>query len=848
MDARQIERNLAELFAKDRLGSRQLVFWYDPKAEFGEDVAELELPAGVQKLTLGDTPFTVKYRLLAEEAETSFLLYAPFEMPPPQANWLLDLQTQGELFSADQAALLFRFYGFHDRSLQGYLREHLDFFKAKKRRDALAALGLAKDADEMDVRLGLLSVLSGLKVPDAELLIRTVLLQGLNEEQNGLWQELGKFGLTHEFWRAAQHRLGVPEEVTTLRELFVRLALTHLQHDLASPLPDSLKAKLIQPATRAYVFVSSWLRHSTDREGWKTLSRLLAPDLGIEGLASALHPSAYAKAETFEAFDQALVRFAVANLSEGAAPPELSAWLSGRKALFWFGFGDYEVSYRALAAATELQNLLTRYAGSYSGTAESLFKRYTDTLYQIDGAYRTYIAASDGVAADVLSELTEALERRYTFEYLEPLGEAWSNALNGLGGSWQLGVEKQWSFYRHHVSSIVERNDRDKVYVIISDALRYEVAAELQTQLVQTLRGNAQLSAVQSVLPSITKLGMAALLPYEQLSVTAKGDVLADDASTKGLEARGVVLNAAGVSSLALKASDVLAMNQEGRQVVKPHRVIYIYQDLIDAAGDHPASERQVFRACERAVDELMALVKRIVNQLKGTNIIVTSDHGFLYQRQPLEQHNKVEKTAGEVLDSGRRHYLGRSLSQSEATQTFRVPFLESDLEAQSPRGTLRYAVQGGGAQYVHGGTSLQEVCVPVLSYKHVRAEKGDDGASHKVGVRVSTTARRVTNTQFTVRLVQDEPVGGRVRARQVQVKFVDGDAKAITNAYPLNLDSAAPQATDREYIARLSVAANQVDRTGTYYLVVVDAEDNLEVLREAWQVNLAFTDDFGDF
>jgi hypothetical protein len=30
--------------------------------------------------------------------------------------------------------------------------------------------------------------------------------------------------------------------------------------------------------------------------------------------------------------------------------------------------------------------------------------------------------------------------------------------------------------------------------------------------------------------------------------------------------------------------------------------------------------------------------------------------------------------------------------------------------------------------------------------------------------------------------------------------------------------------------------------------LVVVDAEDDVEVLREAWQLSLAFTDDFGDF
>ena len=845
MDVRQIESNLASLFtSSDGLKPRQLVFWYDPKEDFSEDFAELTLPDGVEKLTLGTTPFTVKFKLLVEAPTGSFLLYAPFAEPPPQENWLLDLLLQVELFSADQAALLFRQYGFHERSLQNYLREHLNFFKTKKRRDALSALGLPKEASEIDLRIGLLSVLAGVKVADADVLIRTVLMQGLNEEQNALWQELTKYVAAEEFWTVAQNRLGVPADTTTLRDLFIRLALTHLQHDLDKPLPEGLGTKLIQPSTRAYVFVSSWLRDSADRERWAKLSRELAPDLGIREFAASLHPSVYGKAETFEAFDQALIHTATENLTAGTTNPGLKDWLSARKPLFWFG--DYRQHYRALEAATDLLELLTQYAGSYSGTAKVLFKRYAETLHQIDGAYRRYVAASDSVTDEDFAPLTKALERRYTYEFLEPLGEAWSEALKDLDGTWSMGVEKQWSFYRHRVNTVLERNDREKVFIIISDALRHEVAAELRDRLTVNLRGEAQLSPVLSVLPSITKLGMAALLPHQQLSVDNKGDVLADSCSTKGLEARNTVLNASGVSSMAVKANDILAMSQEGRQVVKPHRVIYIYQDHIDAAGDHTASEREVFSACERAISEIETLVKRIVNQLNGTNIIITSDHGFLYQRQSLEQHDKVTRADDGALDSGRRHILGRNLSPSEATQTFSLPYLDATLQAQSPRGTLRYAVQGGGAQYVHGGASLQEVCVPVLTYKHVRAEKGDDGASHKVSVRVSTTARRVTNTHFTVRLVQDEPVGGRARARQILVKLIAEDGKAITNAYPLNLDSAAKQATDREYIARLTVSASQ--STGTGYLVVVDAEDDLEILREAWQLNLAFTDDFGDF
>jgi hypothetical protein len=287
----------------------------------------------------------------------------------------------------------------------------------------------------------------------------------------------------------------------------------------------------------------------------------------------------------------------------------------------------------------------------------------------------------------------------------------------------------------------------------------------------------------------------------------------------------------------------------EGRKLVQPHRLITIYQNHIDAVGDKAASERGVFTACQRALDELTVLIRKIANTLNGTTILVTSDHGFLYQRQPLAQHDKIETPNGNLLDTGRRHALGEGLSEPEGSQTFTLPYLRpGGLQAQSPWGTLRYRLQGAGAQYVHGGASLQEVCVPLLTYKHVRASKGDEGASRKVGVRVSATSRKITNNTFTICLIQDEPVSGRVRPRQVTVKFVDDGGNRITNDYPLNLDSSAPQATDREYIARLSIGVSNPDRNKPYYLVVTDTEDDLEVLRETWQVSLAFTDDFGDF
>src|SRR5690625_995273 len=81
--------------------------------------------------------------------------------------------------------------------------------------------------------------------------------------------------------------------------------------------------------------------------------------------------------------------------------------------------------------------------------------------------------------------------------------------------------------------------------------------------------------------------------------------------------------------------------------------IVYIYQNRIDAIGDKAASGRGVVEACSQAIAEIALAVREIANQLNGTNIFVTSDHWFLYQRQPLAPHTTVRPPSGDVVDSG---------------------------------------------------------------------------------------------------------------------------------------------------------------------------------------------------
>jgi uncharacterized protein (TIGR02687 family) len=826
---------------------RRLIFWYDPEGQFQDTFNELELPA-IEKLTLGDTPFTAKHRLLIQQPEQNFLLYAPFPEPAPLDNWLLDLQKSGLTFSADRAALLYADFGFTSRHLETVLRQHLKFFDHKKRSESLQAMQLTPETTEFELQLAFLSVLTGLKVPDPSQLMRQVLMGGLLETENLLWQEIQKFVSAQAFWQVVKDHLGLTDPNPSLYKLTSRLFITHLDLSLHGSLPLNLAPQVIAPGQRAYAFIDQWIRDQQDVSAWQKLSQQISEDLKIFNQLEPLSAEILQDAATFEAIDQVLIRQCVAELNAQAG--DLKRWhnlIQVRRTLVWFP--DYQTTYDALEAAIALVELKRRYTVGFRQSAPQIFKAYATDLYQFDLAYRHFIFASDQ-AKPILREqgLITTIEDIYTNWFLDELGEAWSDALSQ---DWLLeGIPSQTEFFRQNVTPILQRNDREKVFVLISDALRYEVASELAEVIEKELRGDLDLKPQFGVLPSITRLGMAALLPGKNLElIPGVNNVLRDGLSTQGAEARAQVLQKnSGVEATVLSATDLLAMTSEkGREAIKPYRLIYIYHDAIDTIGDKPASERMVLDACDTAIQELLKLVKRLCNSLNATHVLITADHGFLYQRRPISEADKLPlPKADDVLESKRRMVLRTETDPIEHTLAFKLPYESKGAIAVVPRGTLRFALQGRGAQFVHGGASLQEVCVPIITYRHKRAEKGDDGPARKVGVQVNARTRRVTNNRFSLNLMQVDAVEGRWRSRRISVGLYNSSGQAITDIKVVELNSSSQQPSEREYRQSLTIAQSHPPTNA--YLIVKDADDDTELVREDWTISLSIINDFGDF
>ena len=263
-----------------------------------------------------------------------------------------------------------------------------------------------------------------------------------------------------------------------------------------------------------------------------------------------------------------------------------------------------------------------------------------------------------------------------------------------------------------------------KIYVIISDAFRYEAGHEMVGRIRQEDRYEAKLDYALSSLPSYTQLGMASLLPQSidfaqaeqmplQIADNKTGAVAMGSQSTQGRDGRDKVLKALiGERASAVLAKDLMEQTTtENRELLKAHDVLYIYHNRIDHTGDKMQSEGEAFEAVEKAFDDLMKLIKKLASA-NASNILITADHGFIYQNKPLEESDFLASAVkGDVLYKDRRFVLGKNLSSNAALKNFSAEQLNlhGEVGVVIPKGIQRLRLSGSGSRFVHGGATLQE-------------------------------------------------------------------------------------------------------------------------------------------
>jgi uncharacterized protein (TIGR02687 family) len=765
-----------------RFNDQRVVFWHDPEGRYAADIDGIDLP-GVTTLRVANDEYSIKHRLLHKQPNDKILVYRSGQVPAGIGNWLVDLELAYGVFTADRSSLVAQDLGLAAEGIDEVVQAHERFFNAGKRVQSLKAL-LNPDDDAARLRAKMSAVVLNQKEHSLLEITRTLLAENA-KGQHVKFDALVDFGLDEFFWRGVASIYGY-ESPTSSVDDFILWVFRKAVEGFKSDRPGGLQ--------NIQLDFASLRNDRRSQEALSTLAKRASGDLDYKASIEDATFRDLVGIDLFEETDRKIIAdLARAVTEQGVTAREVAEVVRARQSSVWID--GYRQLYTAIGAAAELLSELNVIDFTFSSLDEAL-ERYRTQWFRIDQLYRQFTYARRTFEGPhPLDPLREQVEKRYTNKFVYELGNAFQQQVDAADQWKSAAVRSQRSFYGDYVEQLV-RDDK-KAVVIISDALRYEVAEELGSRIRQEDRFDADLDAVLGVLPSYTQLGMAALLPHRTLKHSADGKiVLADDQPTNGTDNRRKILETVG--GTAIQAEDFKALSsEERRELFKNNRVLYVYHDVIDATGDKQGTERRVFEAAEQALNELVDLVKKAANA-NATNIFVTADHGFLFQDEELpEQFFLSETPQGDnILVKNKRYVLGHGLKVDFAFTTFSSIQLEldSDIEVQIPKSIHRLRLAGGGSRFVHGGATLQEVVVPVLA---VNKKRRSD--TRLVNVKVLPDTDKITTGQLVVKLFQSEPVSDKVQARMLRVGLYVGETLISNDPQPeLTFDSTSAEQRDR--------------------------------------------------
>lgn len=820
------------------LQRHRLVFWYDATGEWAEAFDAFDEP-GITRLRVAGNEFGTKVRIVRDRADARFLVYVPTARPVDDAdNWLLDLLLQGHEFRADRASLILEDVGL-PHEYRTVVEDHAAFFSSTRRLREVREL-LDKDDGTRDVRLKMMAVLAGTPAETDALLLHFLDLGAGDAPTDPVVDTLGAAALVEPFWSEVERLFGYTSRAPSLRDFAVALFRGANPLDAQTPLHP-----------HARVFLRRWQDSQKHCESFRTWSRQLEAELQVAGaLEAGGERAALGEWDTFELFDRFTLHRLCGRFARGAPAAALRPVVQERRGSFWYP--EHRDGYEALEHALELRELLDGAELAMDSVAEGV-SRYRASWWRIDRAYRrcTLHLRRYG-QVQVMEQVAQWVEKAYVNNFLLPLADRWSDRVVALPHWACDGLPPQRGFFDTYVQPFRARGQ--KVFVIISDALRYEAAAEFADRLSVANRWTAEVEAVFGSLPTYTQLGMASLLPGGARTVDAVSQAVAvDGQSATGTPNRAEILRrACDGRATAVQAEDFLEMNTktEGRALMRDHDVIYIFHNQIDATGDDRKSEGRTFEAVERAFDELDQIIRKVAN-INGSNMLLTADHGFLFQQDAVEEGDMTPlPTAAEWTSRNRRFALGRGITAGAGVRVFTAGELGlgGDWSAAFPLSLGRFPQQGSGKRYVHGGISLQEVVVPVVRIRKTRA---DD--TRQVEVELLRVPAKITTGQLSLALFQNQPAVDKTLARTLRVGIFAKDGTALSEVKTLVFDSRETDPRHREtgVLLALSHEADAYNNTD----VELRLEETLSgtsqtVVYKAHGIRLQkpFTSDFDEF
>lgn len=838
LNLKQITDKLNGEFVGD---ARKLVFWYDANADFADEISNLKLDNAKVLVMEPNCQFRTKYFLEREDTTTNYLVYAPFAKPSIRDNHLEDTIRYSKEFFADRISLICVDLGIPE-NLKPVLQKYAGFFKAQERTDRFYKLEIDQWTQE-SVEVGLMSVLCRVHALNFEEVVRVV-LTGDGFAENKYLADFKRYDLEDSFWRLVSLHFGYTETEPTLEKLAMTLLMTYAQKEVGKELPKDWSSLVSVKTGNVVVFMENIMNNIQYRERFEAISAEVEEILRVEELLKTYPVEQLIDCDVFACIDRMIIRWMVERLCSedlgtalvGKSIPEICE-LRRKK-----HFSDrYAEAYAVLTNAYAMLK-----EAKYSGhpDADTMIRQYREKDYRIDTYHRQFYFHYDQLEdKDPFAQLRQLVENVYTNDYLSKICFAWNTAFSEADTT-ALSIPMQRRFYNRYLGG----KNRAKTVVLISDALRYEVGMELMEVLSKDANcASIKMDAMLAGLPSITKTGMAALLPHKQITIAGE-KVLVDGKPTVSTAQREVILTSADPDARCYTYEDVERMGSaELSEAFRGVSTVYIYHNQIDARGDKQPTENEVYVSCREAIDELFSLLIRLAKNKVASHFLITADHGFIYKRDQLTESDKISASGTGIDFGGRRYTVGVQALNADGVTSYPLAAMFGNDDPRMvtvPLGADVFKASGGSC-YVHGGCSLQEMLVPVieLSTKTGQQKK----VFQKAGISLVSILNKITNLITTLDFIQPEPVGDGVNEGRYRIFFVDAEGNKVSSENVLTADKKETDAQKRISRLKFRFKDMKYDPNANYYLVIYDDENDFTpVTKQEVRIDMAFANDFG--
>ena len=475
-------------------------------------------------------------------------------------------------------------------------------------------------------------------------------------------------------------------------------------------------------------------------------------------------------------------------------------------------------------------------------TADEYVAKYVTDYCFIDQYYRQANEAYYGIAPtselfDTVQHVKNRLDQNYS-KLCNRMNLEWTRCLKETGGMNGVHLLRQQNFYDERIKPV-----QKKVAVIVSDALRYEVAQELTCELAKS-KHVASLKPALAMLPTETKYGKPSLLPHRELKLYGRGeeqDMAVDDHILDTTQKRSEHLQTYRDGAVCVTFETVAEYNQERNREIFKHPLVYIFHDVIDKTG-HDGNAKQIVKSCRDAIGELATMIPKIHATYNVTEVYITSDHGFLFNDMAFAEKDK-HRIEEDCLERSTRYYV--TMSKDEVKGVVKFPLSEASgmVNAEGvmvavPEGSNRFAAPSGGYMFTHGGAALQELIIPVITS---RLERSD--TKQPVGVMLLDRRLSMQASRLRFKLLQTETVSMDMKERMIRVALYHNDV-AVTPVKDILLDKTDPSLDNRKIKVDLTLNKN-VDAK-VLQLKVFDATDELNpLIKENVTNNTLIENDF---